>query len=114
MFVLHDTSKLEDVMKGWNDAGVNGITILLSTGYRSITKSNILREDMPLIFNFEDIKQHEECTNRTLLSVVKDESIVDKVVEVTQKLVGDLNQPNTGILTVIPVARAYGMDRVYD
>ncbi len=27
---------------------------------------------------------------------------------------GELNQPNTGILTVIPVARAYGMDRVFD
>jgi len=114
LFVLHDTSKLEDVMKGWNSAGVNGITVLVSTGFRKITESNVLQEDMPLIFNIEDILQDAESTNRTLFSVVKDESTVDKVVEATQKVVGDLNKPNTGILTVIPASQAYGLDRVYD
>lgn len=114
LFVLHDTSKLEEVMEAWNDAGVCGITILLSAGYHQISNSNMLREDLPLIFNLEDVSQHEESTNRTLFSVVKDEATVDKVVEVTEKLIGSLNQPNTGILAVIPASRAYGLDRVYE
>jgi hypothetical protein len=36
---------------------------------------------------------------------------VDKVVEVTQKIVGDLNDPNTGILCVIPLGKVYGLNR---
>lgn len=114
LFVLHDTSKFEEVIKAWNDAGVCGITIMLSTGYHRISESNILQDDLPLIFNLEDIFQHEESTNRTMFSVVKDEATVDKVVAVTEKLVGNLNLPNTGILSVLPVARAYGLERIYE
>jgi len=36
------------------------------------------------------------------------------VIKATENLVGDLNLPNTGILTVLPVSRAYGLDRIYD
>lgn len=114
LFVLHDTSKLEQVLKGWTGAGVNGITILFSTGFRRISKSAILGEEMPLIFNLDDILEHEESTNRTLFSVVKSEETVDRVVEVTQSLIGDLNKPNTGILTVLPISRAYGLERIYE
>lgn len=114
LFVLHNTSKLEEVMKAWTEAGVCGITILLSTGYRRITNTGILGEDFPLIFSLEDILRNEESTNRTLFSVVKDEGTVDKVVKVTEDLVGNLNLPNTGILTVIPVSRAYGLERIYE
>ncbi|HBF41095.1 MAG TPA: hypothetical protein DDW19_04810 [Anaerolineaceae bacterium] len=114
LFVLHDTSKLEGIMRAWTETGVRGVTILLSTGYRKFTEGNILREDLPLIFSIEDILQHEECTNRTLFSVVKDEEAVDRVIKATENLVGDLNLPNTGILTVLPVSRAYGLDRIYD
>ena len=114
LFVLHDTSKLEQILKCWSDAGVKGTTILLSTGFKRIGKSNILSEDIPLIFNLADILEHEEKTNRTLFSVVKDEETVDRVINVTQELIGDLNQPNTGILTVLPVSRAYGLERIYE
>lgn len=111
LFVLHDSSKLEEVINAWNNAGVCGVTILLSTGYHRISKSNILQDDLPLIFNLEDILQHEESTNRTMFSVVKDEATVDKVIEATEALVGNLNLPNTGILSVLPVTRSYGVER---
>jgi len=55
LFVLHDTSKLEGIMRAWTETGVRGVTILLSTGYRKFTEGNILREDLPLIFSIEDI-----------------------------------------------------------
>ncbi len=37
--------------------------------------------------------------------------MVDKVVEATQSVIGDLNNPNTGILTVLPVVKTYGLNR---
>ena len=101
-------------MKAWTEAGVQGITIMVSSGFKRMTESNALRDDLPLIFNLEDILAHEEKTNRTLFSVVHDTATVDKVVQVTEKLVGNLNLPNTGILIVLPVAQAYGMERIYD
>jgi len=49
--------------------------------------------------------------NRTLITIVKDEKMIPAVVEATQRIIGDLNEPNTGILTVLPLIEAYGLDR---
>lgn len=111
LFILHEPSKLRAVMEAWNNAGVCGITVYASSGYKRITSSDILRDDLPLIFNIEDLSKDEEKTNRTLISIVKDDATVDRVVEATQQITGDLDNPNTGILTVIPVSRVYGLNR---
>jgi nitrogen regulatory protein P-II 1 len=111
LFVLHDPSLLRDVLEAWDQAGVSGITILPSTGLKRLQVTDVLRDDMPLIMSLEDLFKQEECLNRTLFTVVKDDEMVEKVVKVTQAIIGDFNEPNTGILTVLPVARVYGLDR---
>lgn len=111
LFVLHDPCLLRDVLEAWDQAGAYGITILPSTGLKRLQAHDVLRDDMPLIPSFEDLFNQEERSNRTLLTVVKDDAVVDKIIEVTQAIIGDFNLPNTGILTVLPVARAYGLDR---
>lgn len=110
-FVLHDPNRLKDILEAWEKAGVSGITILLSTGLKRLKADDVLREDLPLIPSLEDLIQQEERTNRTLFTVVKDDEMVEKVVQATQSITGDLNNPNTGILTVLPVVKAYGLDR---
>ena len=110
-FVLHDPGRLREILEAWEQAGVSGITILLSTGLKRLQASDVLREDLPLIPSIEDLIQQEESLNRTLFTIVKDEAMIDKVVDATQAIIGDLNNPNTGILTVLPVTKAYGLDR---
>lgn len=114
LFVLHEPAKLREVMDAWTNAGVSGITVLLSSGYRKIISNDALRDDLPLILNIEDLLKNEEKSNRTLMTIVKEDSIIDKIIEVTQKITGDLSLPNTGILAVLPVARAYGLNRIYE
>ena len=110
-FVLHDASLLADVLTGWKEAGVLGITILPSTGLQRLEDTNTLRDDIPLIPSIEDLVGDEETLNRTLFTIVDNDAIMDKVVEVTQKIVGDLNLPNTGILCIIPLGKVYGLNR---
>ena len=110
-FVLHDPNRLKDILEAWEKAGVGGITILLSTGLKRLKANDVLREDLPLIPSLEDLVRQEERLNRTLFTVVKDDEMVEKVVQATQSITGDLNNPNTGILTVLPVVKAYGLDR---
>lgn len=111
MFVLHDPSLLKDVLEVWDAAGVSGVTIFPSTGLRRLQTQDVLREDIPLIPSLEDLIQQEERLNRTLFTIVQDDEMVEKVVQATQSITGDLNNPNTGILTVLPVIKAYGLDR---
>ncbi|MHC1739958.1 MAG: P-II family nitrogen regulator [Anaerolineaceae bacterium] len=111
MFVLHDPSRLNEVLSTWNEAGVSGITILPSTGLKRLQEKFVFRDDIPLIPNLDDLLKQEEVLNRTLLTIVPSDEMVEKVVAATQVLIGDLNLPNTGILAVIPLAKVYGLDR---
>lgn len=111
LFVLHDPENLEGVLSAWEDAGVRGITILPSTGMARFREGLGLRDDLPLIPSLDDFSQHVQNTNRTLFTLVEGEEMVDKVVAATQKITGDLDLPNTGILAVLPLARVYGLHR---
>jgi len=111
MFVLHDPSFLKEVLEAWDAAGVSGVTIFPSTGLRRLQSLDVLREDIPLIPSLEDLLQQEERLNRTLFTIVEGDEMVDKVVNATQSVIGDLNNPNTGILSVLPVVKTYGLNR---
>jgi len=45
---------------------------------------------------------------------VEGQEMIDRVVAATERIIGNLDEPNTGILTVIPVSRIYGLHRKTD
>ncbi len=110
MFVLHDPEKLCDLLDSWETAGVGGVTVIPSTGIGRLKASDMLREDLPLMPSLEDILEAPERYNRTLFTMVDSDEMIDKVLEATERVIGNLDEPNTGILTVIPVSRIYGLN----
>lgn len=110
MCVIHDADKSQRLIDAWEKAGVSGITLLHSTGLGRI-RNHILMDDLPLIPSLETLMEHEEYFSRTLFSVVEQEGIVDRVVEATQEVIGDLSKPDTGLLVIVPVVRAYGLNK---
>ncbi len=116
LFVLHDISKMKDLLHAWEEAGVKGATVLFSTGLGRIRQNFGLMEDFPLFPTMTDIMENLENLDlsRTVFSVIDDETIIDNVLQQTQKVVGDLNQPNTGILIVLPVTKVYGLKQFND
>ncbi|MBW6473715.1 MAG: hypothetical protein K0B14_11355 [Anaerolineaceae bacterium] len=111
LFVLHDVSKMKDLLHAWEEAGVKGATVLFSTGLGRIRQKFGLMEDFPLFPTMSEILDRVEDMDlsRTLFSVVESDEIVKNVLHHTQKVVGNLNKPNTGILIVLPVAQVYGL-----
>ena len=111
LFVLNDTSKCDDLLFGWEDAGVKGVTILPSSGLGRVRQNLGLRDDMPMFPSLSDILEHTEKLSRTFFTIADSDEMVDKILENTEKEVGDLNNPNTGILIVMPVAKVYGLKK---
>jgi hypothetical protein len=112
LFVLNDPDRLEDLLIAWEDNGIQGATVLFSTGLGRIRQMEAWRDDMPLIPSLRDFYEVPENMNRTVFTIVEDEAHVDAIVAATKKIVGELDERETGLLLVLPVARAYGVNKM--
>jgi nitrogen regulatory protein PII len=110
VLVVNDIDDAPQILDAWEEAGVMGITILESTGLGRIRRAG-LREDIPLMPSLHDLYQFGEIHHRTLLSVVESQEMVDRMIAVAEKVIGDLDDPHTGFLFVVPVMQAYGLGR---
>jgi nitrogen regulatory protein P-II 1 len=108
LFVLQDAGKLLDLLTAWKDAGVSGATVLFSTGMGRLHLTASLLDDLPLMPSLNDFYIHDETLSRTVFTVVRDE-MVEKIINVTEQIVGDLNKPGTGILIVLPIDSVHGL-----
>ena len=110
MLILDDLDHAPDVFKAWEDAGVVGMTIIESTGLGRMKKHFGLRGDLPLLPSLSALLGTREERHRTIFTVVDNEELIDKLIDVTQEVCGDLNQPNKGVIFVLPVLRAIGIN----
>jgi hypothetical protein len=110
LFVLHNCELVEELLDSWELTGVGGVTILHSYGLGRVRQMG-LRDDVPLFPSLEQILDNGEEYSRTLFTVVDDQAKVDRVVKATQAVVGDLSLPDTGLLVVLPISQAYGLDK---
>ncbi len=111
MLILNNTDQCQNVMDAWDAAGAPGVTIFPSTGLGRIRTGMGLKDDIPLMPSLEDFFHDEENLHRTLVAIVRGRPLVDRIIQATQSILGDLNRPNTGILVILPVLEAYGLDR---
>lgn len=110
LLVLNNVEQCNPVLKAWEDAGVGGATIIHTTGMGRLKRAS-LRDDFPLMPSLADFLGDAEVQHRTVFTIIDDDSLVDKIVAATEKVTGDLNNPHTGMLVVLPVTRVIGMHR---
>ncbi len=110
LFVLDNPDKLEELLDAWEETGTGGATVLSSTGMHRLN-AGVIRDDIPLIPGLDDFYKRVEDYHRTLFTIVKDDEMLNKIVDATQKVVGELTNPNTGILVVLPTAQVFGLEK---
>jgi nitrogen regulatory protein P-II 1 len=111
VFVLDNPDQCRDILDAWENAGIRGVTILESSGLGRVRRAGI-RDDLPLIPSLSDIFMNTETQHRTLFTVIKSQSQIEAIVKATQSVVGDLEQPDTGFLFVVPVSQVFGISKV--
>ncbi len=103
ILILNKVEKLEEVLEGFLEVGITGATVIDSVGM-----GHILSEEVPIFaglrFMFAGTKPH----NKTIFSAIKNEK-EEPAIEILQKILGDINQPGTGIVFTIPIDRAEGL-----
>lgn len=112
MFVSRNLEQASGVLDVWVKAGIQGATILDSSGLQPSDKQGI-KEDVGILFSIQAITRSREVHHRTLFTAIKDEETLNRVVEATTQHVGDWSRPDVGVLFVWPLAQAYGLDKQF-
>jgi hypothetical protein len=109
LLILKKSEHCQPVLNAWAEAGAADANVLPSTGLGLIRSQMGLPDEIPLMPSLEDFFPQDDGLHRTLIVIVRERSIVDRVIQVTQVILGDLNRSNNGILAVLPVLEAYGL-----
>jgi hypothetical protein len=104
--ILDDPEHIWDVLDAWQALGVPDATIFDSTG---LHRAQTVRDDVPLFPSVYDLLESTEAHHRTIWSVVGDEVDLDTLARETERIVGPLDAPHTGILFALPILRAWGL-----
>jgi len=106
MLILDDCSCLDAVLNAWEAVGVSGITIVESTG---IYRRRMQQARVPVRFNFERLVRSDQQGHYTLFAIVDCEDTIQKALTAAESVVGDLDEPNTGVLASWPLTVARGV-----
>lgn len=100
--VLDNVEHLDDVLAAWHDLGINGATIIESTGLHRRH-----RVHMPMRYALGSAMLEEG--NYAVFSIVPDEAAARQCLEAVERVVGDLENPNTGIMAAWPLGFVKGL-----
>lgn len=109
MLILDDVDHTEAVLDAWEDLGVSGITILESTGLGRVRRMMGARDDVSIMPTLRSLLHSREERHRTLITVVDDEALVDRLIAAVVNITGSLSDPHRGVIFVLPVVRAVGL-----
>ena len=109
IFVVDEVEHCPALFDAWEEIGVTGVTILESIGLGRVRRAAGYRDDLPLMPSIRSLLQTQEEHHRTLMVLIKEEATIDKLIAATENVIGDLNEPNKGVLMVRPVLRVVGI-----
>ncbi len=102
MFVLNDPERLNEILEAWEKSSVKGVTIIESTGMHRVRRQFVPMRYVSALFDQEE-------SHLTLMAIVEAESQINACLEAAESVVGDLNDPNTGIFTAWPLQCVKGL-----
>ena len=104
VFVLNQEELLEQVLEAYAEAGVEGATILDSEGM-----GRFLTYEVPLFAEFRSFMKGNKPYNKTIFSVLRDETALSRLEPLLDEITGGLDEPGNGIIFTLPVDYARGL-----
>ena len=99
VLILNKVELLEELLAKFADMNLNGATILQSTG---MVRALFGYMDESFLGSLRAILDTDRDENRTILAVVREDQVAG-AVEGIESVVGDLSEPDTGIVFTVPI-----------
>jgi hypothetical protein len=108
MFVLDNPDQLDAVLAAWHTVGVSGITIIESSGFHRRQAHVLGARYAPTL---PELIERIEQGSYTLFAAVATAELVEQCLNATEQVVGNLQEPNTGVIAAWPVAFVRGLEK---
>ncbi len=102
--VVNNTAKVNDIVRGFTKIGVTGATVIDSHGTVEIAASEV-----PVFGGFRQLIRGDRESNRTIFSIISDDLTLDLAMKLVENTCGDLQEPSTGIMFVVPITHVVGL-----
>lgn len=106
VMVLDDVTHREQVLEAWTASGISGVTVIESTGMNRVLQRT---EAQPMYAGFGQLLGGGRVGHNTLFAVIESLQVAEAAVSATEAVLGSLNEPHTGIVFAVPVARTWGI-----
>lgn len=110
VFVLNKIEVLDTLMLELNHAGIKGATIIHSSG---MAKALANHENDRFIGSLRAYLNPDREENRTIFMILSEEKI-SVAKNIIYSVVGDLSQPETGILFTLPTLIVEGLSEYHE
>jgi nitrogen regulatory protein PII len=108
MFVLDNPELLDDVLAAWQTLGVSGITIMESSGFHR-RQAHLL--GARFASTLPELSERIAQSSYTLFAAVATDELVEHCFDAAETVVGNLHEPNTGVILAWPLTLARGLEK---
>lgn len=106
MLVLDQPELLDEVLNAWGDAGVSGVTVSESEGAQRRAARHAY---VPARYALGGMVPSSPERNYTLWTIVPDDRTAHRCLEAAELILGDLDDPNNGVMAVWPLLWTKGI-----
>lgn len=107
--VLTDTGIAEQLVEAWAAAGASGVTALDCEGESLKQMHRFQQDDTPLFPSLSSLLSGNNTDQKFVFTIVEGKDSLNRLLEVTQKVTGDLSKPGRGILFAWPIGIVMGL-----
>lgn len=104
VIVLGREEHLDDVLTLLIEHGVTGGTVIETVGM-----GRIVAHEIPVFTGLRHLIDVGRPYNKTIFSVIEDDSIFDHLVPQIESICGNFDEPGTGVVFTVPIGRAKGV-----
>jgi hypothetical protein len=103
VYILNGDRYLTEVLEELLEIGVSGASILDSVGML-----HFLSQEIPIFAGFRSILKGTKPYNKIIISVIRDEQLLEQALETIDRTVGGIASGKRGILFSLPLEHLIG------
>jgi hypothetical protein len=109
VLITAQAESAREIGVGWMELGAPGATFIEGYGMQSLRQSADSLEILSGTTSMLEILRQTTVNVVIALSVLPDETLIPKMVAVVEQVLGDMTEPNKGLVFVMDIDQAFGI-----